>query len=293
MALDLKLPGCNSGRDPQGFPHANLRMRTYLHVFQIGIQNALVYRMNFFIRSAFGLVPLLGTLYLWKAVYASKGGDAEVAGYALSTMISYYLIVTLVDTMTAVAEDDWQIAADIRDGRISQFLMKPIDYLRYRLCLFWAGRLVYVLSASVPIGTFLVLHYQDWDASTDPGTWLCFGFSILMTGLLQFFISYTMALLAFWVLEVSTFIFILYAFEYIAGGFMFPLDILPGWLHQAMMWTPFPYQMFFPVSVLLEQVQGEALVSGLAIQGTWVLLAYLLARRVWNAGIRHYSAVGG
>ena len=36
-----------------------------------------------------------------------------------------------------------------------------------------------------------------------------------------------MALLAFWVLEVSTFIFILFAFEYIAGGHLFPLDILP------------------------------------------------------------------
>jgi len=36
-----------------------------------------------------------------------------------------------------------------------------------------------------------------------------------------------MALLAFWVLDVSTFIFILYAFEYIAGGHLFPLDVLP------------------------------------------------------------------
>ena len=55
-------------------------------------------------------------------------------------MISYYLLVTIVDTLTAVNEDDWQIAADIKDGNISQFLLKPIDYLTYRICLFFSGK---------------------------------------------------------------------------------------------------------------------------------------------------------
>ena len=54
-------------------------------------------------------------------------------------MISYYLLTTVVDALTAVNEDDWQIAADIKDGNISQFLLKPIDYLWYRLCLFLSG----------------------------------------------------------------------------------------------------------------------------------------------------------
>ena len=63
-----------------------------------------------------------------------------MAGYSLAGMISYYLLVTIVDTLTAVNEDDWQIAADIKDGNISQFLLKPINYLAYRLCLFFPGR---------------------------------------------------------------------------------------------------------------------------------------------------------
>ena len=46
-------------------------------------------------------------------------------------MISYYLLVAVVDVLTAVNEDDWQIAADIREGNISQFLLKPVDYLWY------------------------------------------------------------------------------------------------------------------------------------------------------------------
>jgi len=102
-----------------------------------------------------------------------------------------------------------------------------------------------------------------------------------------------MALLAFWVLEVSTFIFILYAFEYIAGGHLFPLDILPPAVLQALNFTPFPYQLFFPVNIYLGRVSGAALYEGLLAQAGWVLAAYLLARFVWSRGIRKYSAVGG
>src|SRR5580658_4622107 len=101
-------------------------MRKYWHVIKIGFANTLVYRVNFFIRAAFGLVTLLATILLWRAVY--RGQSGPVAGYTLPGMISYYLLVTIVDTLTAVNEDDWQIAADIKDGNISQFLLKPIDY---------------------------------------------------------------------------------------------------------------------------------------------------------------------
>jgi len=114
-----------------------------------------------------------------------------------------------------------------------------------------------------------------------------------LTGLLQFFISYTMALLAFWVLEVATFIFILFAFEYLAGGHLFPLNILPPVVAQALEYTPFPYLLFFPVSIYLGQRSNAELCQGLLIQAGWVLLAFVLARFVWSRGIKKYSAVGG
>jgi ABC-2 type transport system permease protein len=120
-----------------------------------------------------------------------------------------------------------------------------------------------------------------------------FTVSVMMTAMLQFFMSYTMALLAFWVLEVSTFIFILFAFEYVAGGHLFPLDILPPQLAAVLYYTPFPYQMFFPVSIYLGQMSGEELWRGLAMQAFWVVMFYGLARFVWSRGIRKYSAVGG
>ena len=104
-------------------------MRKYWHVINIGIQNNLTYRFNFLARALFGLIPLVAILYVWRTIYGGKGIDATVGSYVLAEMISYYLLAAVVDALTAVNEDDWQIAADIKDGNISQFLMKPIDYL--------------------------------------------------------------------------------------------------------------------------------------------------------------------
>ncbi|MCP5516352.1 MAG: ABC-2 family transporter protein [Verrucomicrobiales bacterium] len=268
-------------------------VRKYWHVIHIALQNTLVYRVNFLFRAVFGLVPLMATIYLWRAVFASNPDRAEVAGYTLATMTSYYLLTTVVDALTAVAEDDWQIAADIRDGRISQFLLKPIDYLTYRLCLFGAGRLVYTLTAALPVLLFILLQRRHFLLPPDGATFGVFLLSTVMTALLQFFTSYTMALLAFWLLEISTFVFILFAFEYVAGGHLFPLDILPPALARVLDLTPFPYQLYFPVSVYLGRVTGPELWRGLAIQAGWVLASYVLARWVWRRGIRHYAAVGG
>ncbi len=268
-------------------------MKKYWHVIGIGIQNTLVYRVNFLFRACFGLIPLMATIYLWRAVFQSNPDQEAVGGYTLAAMTSYYLVATIVDALTAVAEDDWQIAADIKDGNISQFLLKPIDYLTYRLCLFGAGRIIYTAVAFLPVALFLLIQREFFLLPGDAETAAVFALSVVLTALLQFFISYTMALLAFWVLEVSTFIFILFAFEYIAGGHLFPLDLLPSWLATALNFTPFPYQLYFPVSVYLGRVSGEALWQGLAIQAGWVLATYGLARFVWHRGIRRYSAVGG
>ncbi len=143
-------------------------VKKYWHVINIGIQNNLTYRFNFLFRTLFGFMPLLATIYLWRTIYRPQPAGDTVADYTLAQMISYYLIVTIVDALTAVNEDDWQIAADIKDGNISQFLLKPIDYLTYRLCLFFSGRVIYMIVAALPLGMFIFCLRQYFVLPPDP-----------------------------------------------------------------------------------------------------------------------------
>src|ERR1700753_2980197 len=136
-------------------------MKKHRHVLNIGIQNSLTYRFNFLARSLFGLLPLMAMIYVWRTIYSgnAKNGNSLIGTYTYAEMVSYYLLTTIVDALTAVNEDDWQIAADIKDGNISQFLLKPIDYRWYRCCLFVAGRITYMAVAVVPLTVFILcLH---------------------------------------------------------------------------------------------------------------------------------------
>jgi ABC-2 type transport system permease protein len=268
-------------------------MKKYLHVIGIGIQSNLAYRFNYLTRTLFSFIPLLAMLSLWRTIYESKAEGHELSGYTQAQIIFYYIMVAIVDIFTAVNEDDWQIAADIREGNISQFLLKPVDYLWYRLCLFFSGRIAFVSMASIPLAIF-VFCFRDYFVPPASGPALvAFFASLALTALLQFFLSYSMALLAFWVLEISTFIFILYAFEYIASGHLFPLDMLSPALQHVLVFTPFPSMLYVPISIYMGKLSGGGIALGLLTQLFWVLATYGLARFIWRRGIKKYAAFGG
>jgi len=269
------------------------RLKKYRHVFSIGIQNNLTYRFNYLTRTLFSFIPLFAMLSLWHTIYGGKGGAGEHNGFTEAQMIFYYLLVAVVDAFTAVNEDDWQIAADIREGNISQFLLKPVDYLWYRLSLFISGRIAFIAMASIPLGIFIFCYREYFVAPASQTALLVLPVSLVLTALLQFFISYAMAMLAFWFLEISTFIFIVFAFEYLASGHLFPLDVLPPLLKQILFFTPFPYQLYFPIGIYMGKVAGAELWRGLLVQFLWVVLAYGFARLMWARGVKKYSAFGG
>jgi ABC-2 type transport system permease protein len=268
-------------------------LKKYWHVIGIGIQSNLTYRVNYLTRTLFSFIPLFAMLSLWRTIYAANGAGHLLSGYTQAQMIFYYLMVAIVDIFTAVNEDDWQIAADIREGNISQFLLKPVDYLWYRLCLFFSGRLTFVMMAAVPLAVF-VFCFRNYFVPPASGLALAaFPVSLVLTALLQFFLSYAMTMLAFWILEISTFIFILFAFEYLASGHLFPLDMLPPALQHVLAFTPFPSMLYAPISIYMGKLTGNGIALGLLTQLFWVLVMYALARFMWRRGIRHYSAFGG
>jgi ABC-2 type transport system permease protein len=266
-------------------------MKKYLKVFGIGLQNTFVYRWNFFLRALFGLFPLIGTIFIWGAIFEAKGGGINNFDYA--SMVFYFLLVLALDTLITPADDEWQVAADIREGQMNAFLVKPMNYLLYRLSLFASNRLLYtVVTLPVLVVTFFAFRtYIAWPSSWVTWAWAIV--SVILAAMLQFLISYSVALLAFWMLEISTVVFIIYSFEYFLSGHMFPISFMPEGIQGILRLLPFPYELYFPISIFMEQVRGRELWNGMLIQTFWVLLIYLGASALWRGGLRKYQAVGG
>jgi ABC-2 type transport system permease protein len=262
----------------------------YGRVFEIGLQDTFVYRWNFILRSLFSIIPLLGTVSVWRAVCEAGQG---VSSYQFSTVVFYFVGILLVENLASPTEDEWRIAAEIRDGQISAILIKPLNYLAYRLTLFCAYRFLYSLVTLPVVGVVLWIlsGYIQWPQHAV--TWIWFVLAVAGSALIQFFIAYALAMLAFWILEVSTLIFILYSFEYFLSGHVFPLDLLSPQLQAILQWLPFPYELFFPVQILLERLNHAAVLKGFLIQFLWIGITYGIARFLWARGVSKYQAVGG
>ena len=103
-------------------------------------------------------------------------------------------------------------------------------------------------------------------------------------GVHAIFITYSLAMMAFWILEISTIVFIVYSFEYFLGGQMFPIDIMPNAVQAVMKWLPFYYELFCPIAIFLERLQGAALCAGTG-NSNRLALAHL-GRRARNVETR-------
>src|SRR6185369_14474529 len=172
-----------------------MKLEKYLTVFNLGIQNTFVYRWNYLLRAIFGIIPLIGTVFLWRAIFRESGGGMR--GYDYGSMIYYYLLMILVSNLVTPTEDEWQIAADIREGQINSFLTKPMSYLSYRFCIFLSGRLVYTLVTILPIAAIFLYFQHFVTLPNDPVTWPAALISLVMSALIQFFLTYALSMMAF------------------------------------------------------------------------------------------------
>ena len=265
-------------------------LRTQAQIFNLGVQSNLIYRWNFLLRVFVSFVPLMGSVFLWNAVFA---GQKAFAGYTFQSMVAYFITLILLDTLTVTNEDDFQIAEDIRDGRINTLLLKPIDYRLYRFHLYAASRLVHSAFAVVPLGLAMIWlgsYFRDlpWLVNLPLALVATIG-----AALIQFLFCFSLAMIAFWILDIGSVTFIIYSIEFLLGGHIFPVDAFPWWLREICLRLPFAYETWFPAAILIGHVHGAVLWTGFLWQWAWIGFFYVLSGILWKRGLHQYTAVGG
>ena len=265
-------------------------LRLQAQIFNLGVQSNLIYRWNFLLRVFVSFVPLLGSVFLWGAVFSGHQG---FAGYTFNSMVAYFISLILIDTLTVPSEDDFQIAEDIREGRINALLLKPLGYRLYRFHLYASSRLVHAAFALVPL-TIAMIWLGKYFAGLP---WLAnLGWTALATigaGLIQFYLSFGLAMIAFWILDIGSITFIIYSIEFLLGGHIFPIDAFPHWLQTVCLGLPFAYETFFPAAILIGHIHGTALLTGFLWQWLWIAILYFASGFMWKRGLGQYTAVGG
>jgi ABC-2 type transport system permease protein len=268
------------------------RVLTWWTILRICLEERLVYRGDFALGTLMRFLPFVTQVFLWSAVFAS-GGRSTIAGYTYNEMIAYLLLTNVSRAFSSMPGLASTIALQIRNGEIKKYLIQPIDMIGFLLLGRLAHKLVYYAVAVGPYALVFYLCRQFFAGWPEASTLAAFALSLVLSFLLGFFLEATIGMVGFWILEVSSLLFVYQLFSFFFSGQMFPIDILPELARRMVDLLPIPYLAYFPVAVFLGKVTGQELATGLAVQAGWVVLFMVASRVTFRLGLRRYSGFGG
>ncbi|MGA0039409.1 MAG: ABC transporter permease [Pirellulales bacterium] len=269
-------------------------------MLSISVADRLAHRGDFFVGTLFRFLPIVTQIFLWTAVF-SAAGTSTIAGYSRNDFVAYYLLTMLARSFSSMPGLAGGIARSVRDGSVKKYLVQPVDYVGFLMAARVAHKLVYFGIAATPFALMFFLCRSYFPPVPDVTTIAAFVATLVMSFLLGFFLEAALGMLGFWVLEVSSLIFVYMLAQYLLSGHMFPLDMLDsvrltsaGYsLGDLVQLLPFQYTAYFPCAVWLGKIQGPELAFGLLVEAVWVVIAAVACRLAFLRGTRRYSAYGG
>ncbi len=267
-------------------------LRKYRKIWRVALADRMVYRADFLISTFLRFLPMLTTILLWQAIYAGSG-QSDLAGFSYREMIAYLLLTNISRMFSSMPGLAGGIARDIREGTLKRYLIQPLDLIGYLVAYRVAHKVTYILMSFLPYALLFYICRSFFDGLPDPLTLLAFAASLVMAFLIGFFFEASVGMVGFWFLEVTSLLYIVMTLNFFISGHMLPLDLLPQPWSGLLKALPFQYMAYFPAVVFLGKVRGWALVWGLLAELAWTVAFIVLARLLYRAGLRRYSAFGG
>lgn len=267
-------------------------LRKYFKVFRIALIERLTYRSDFLLASFLRLLPMVTTILLWTAVYKGSG-QTELSGFRLQEMIAYLLLVHISRMFSSMPGLAGGIALDIREGTLKKYLLQPLDMLHYLLTYRMAHKIAYMTTSFLPYAALFLLCRSYFTHLPDFMTFAAYVLSLVLAFLIGFYFEACIGMVGFWLLEVTSLLYIVNTLNYFISGHMFPIDLLPSGLVRVLRLLPFQYMAYFPAAVFLGKIEGDALWQGLVGEALWVAALFFMARMLYRVGLRRYSAYGG
>jgi len=242
----------------------------------------LEYRAELLLWALSGSLPFI-LMGVW--TQAAAQGDFGLSSVEFAR---YFLAVYLVRQLTVVWVI-WDFEREIVDGKLSFRLLQPLDPVWHHV---WShigerfARLPFIFGL---VALFFLLYPSAfWLPSL--GQIGLFTIAVACAFALQFLIQYTLAMFAFWTEKASSIQEVLFLVSLFLSGAIAPLEIFPPEVRAIALWTPFPYIVNFPASILTGLKVD--FVHNIGVMFVWGLILAILNRWLWRKGLRQYSGMG-
>jgi len=265
-----------------------MRMRKYFEIAKISFKSQLVWRFDVAMSALSVFVKILFAFILWGAIFGQKD---TVSGFTFTSMLSYYLVSSLLSQLDLSGKISSEISGRIRDGTFSKFMVIPANTRAYFLAQTFGCASFYLIFDLLMAGVCVVAFHIHFSLTTDFVTILCAIFMVVLGLIFMAQLNYFLGILVLKFQDISLFLMIKDNIVALITGTMIPLTLLPAHFVSVMRIFPFYYVTYLPAMLLIGRNSGEAL-AGLMVLFIWVSLFLIINKLTYNQLRVRYDGVG-
>ncbi|GBF82069.1 ABC transporter permease [Aphanothece sacrum] len=183
----------------------------------------------------------------------------------------------------------WEFEKEVLEGQLSFKLLYPFDPAWHHVARHIAEKMTRFPIAILLTILFFSLYPQAVWIPSFTGIIFCL-ITIVLSFTLRFLIQYTLSMFAFWTERATALQQFWFLFDIFLSGITAPLDVFPPMIKEIVMWTPFPYTVYFPAALLIGLPVN--LVRGFFMMIAWIVIFFILNRWLWKRGLAEYSGMG-
>ncbi|WP_066377502.1 MULTISPECIES: ABC-2 family transporter protein [unclassified Anabaena] len=240
------------------------------------------YRAELILWVLSGSLPII-LMGVW--IKAAQGGQFGLTPVDFARYFLTVFIVRQISTVWVI----WEFEKEVLEGKLSPKLLQPLDPVWHHVASHLSERVARIPFAVLLIVLFFVLYPQAmWLPSL--GQLLLFSVAVVLAFILRFVIQYTLAIFAFWTERANALENFWMLFYLFLSGLIAPLEVFPEAVRQIVLFTPFPYLINFPASILVGLPVD--ITRGFLSLLAWILIFLGANRWLWRAGLKKYSGMG-
>jgi ABC-2 type transport system permease protein len=263
-------------------------LKIYNRFWQVSWAAYWQYRASLMMYVFYGLVSPVVYLSVWTSIANAKG---SVSGLTANDFATYYLTLLVIDMITGDLSY-YYLASKIQDGTLSGDLLRPIHPVFTQIFIATTAQKALSFVALAPVWIFLVLLFRtDFSAVTLTSVLLTLP-TVIIGAAIAFLLGASITCLAFWTTRVNAIAELYGALIALFSGQFVPLQLMPPVIQAVARYLPFQLFRYAPIETLLNRATTADLARNYVLYGIWLAVALFIFTRVWQAGVRRFSAVG-
>lgn len=266
-----------------------MKLKKYTTTYKTTWKQALDYRFDFLMELACTFIPVIALVFLWREIYLY---NEEIQGYTMVSMLSYILLARFI-AIIITPDFLFEVMDEIQSGQIQCYMCRPINYIGYWFAKAMGKQSRKLVSSLIVAIIIFGIFFEQVGLNFTMQSIFCFSVATSFSIILYFEIIMAVSLMSFWFYEISSWYYTLtFLIEFLSGGLL-PLDLLPPQMQCICNMLPFQLLIYFPTSILANQLSYSEIIYSLGTQLLWILGINIFLKLLWKKGEKHYELIGG